>query len=82
MMLFGGTVLAGLAALLSLSEPRPAWWAVPVAVALGLALARREGRVKAAGGEPSNLAFYTIFFGMPAYFEEVRHLDRSSKHRH
>ncbi|WP_042500414.1 MFS transporter [Thermaerobacter marianensis] len=97
MALFAGTVAFGLAALLSLSEPQPAWWTMPVAVLLAVALARWEGRVKAAGWEPfldlemlrrdrartavygawilSNLAFYTVFFGMPAYFEEVRHLD-------
>ena len=95
--LFAGTVTFGLAALLSLSEPQPAWWAMAVAVGLGVALARWEGRVRAAGREPfldlellrrdrartavygawilSNVAFYTVFFGMPAYFEEVRHLD-------
>ncbi|WPD18406.1 MFS transporter [Thermaerobacter composti] len=95
--LFAGTVTFGLAALLSLSEPQPAWWAMAVAIGLGVALARWEGRVRAAGREPfldlellrrdrartavygawilSNLAFYTVFFGMPAYFEEVRHLD-------
>ncbi|WP_460039759.1 MFS transporter [Thermaerobacter litoralis] len=97
MILFAGTVAFGLAALLSLAEPRPAWWAAPVAAGLALALARWEGRVRSAGREPfldlevlrrdrarsavygawilSNLAFYTVFFGMPAFFEEVRLLD-------
>lgn len=95
--LFAGTVTFGLAALLSLSEPQPAWWAMAAAIGLGVALVRWEGRVRAAGREPfldlellrrdrartavygawilSNVAFYTVFFGMPAYFEEVRHLD-------
>ena len=94
---FSGTVLAGLYGLLSLEQPRPAWWALPAALVLAALFARHELARAGSGREPfvdvrvfrrdpartriylawisSNVAFYSIFFGMPAYFQSVRHLD-------
>ncbi|HEY8393375.1 MAG TPA: MFS transporter [Thermaerobacter sp.] len=94
---FSATVLAGLYGLLSLEQPRPAWWALPAALGLAALFTRHELARAGNGREPfvdlrvfrrdpartriylawisSNVAFYSIFFGMPAYFQEVRHLD-------